>query len=125
MNNREKDRTSQRTQHSDAGEVKRPMGEQSREGKSGTGVELGQKIGRAENLDENEGGMMRNKDDRNDSDLRNTNRGSEPNRKSGSEGFGSSSGRRSGSMESDISREEKSPERSGSVGSRDSSESRH
>ena len=70
---------------------------------------------------------MKNKHNRNDSDLRNTNLGSESGRKSGAEDFGSSSGRRSGSMgkESDISGEEKSPERSGKSGNRDSSESRH
>lgn len=70
---------------------------------------------------------MKNKNNRNDSDLRNTNLNSEPGRKSGAEDFGTSSKRRPGSMgsESDISREEKSPERSEKSGNRDSSESRH
>jgi nitric oxide reductase activation protein len=127
MENRERDRVSQRAQPTEAGKVNRKTEEEKgRERNSGTSAEFGQKIGHAENLDVHEGGNVKNKNDRKDSDLRNTNLGNEPGRKSGSEGFGSSGGRRSGSMgsESDISREEKSPGRSGSVGNLDSSEGR-
>ena len=128
MENRERDRVSQRTSSTEAGKINRQVSEErGREQNSGTGAEFGQKIGRAENL--SEGGEMRNKDNE-----RNVNRNvdleKEQSRRPGSEGFGSSSGRSSGSMgseSSDISREEKSPGRSGSdkLGNTGSSEGRH
>lgn len=128
MENRERDRVSQRTSPTEAGQLNRKVSEeQGREQNSGTSAEFGQSIGRAENL--SEGGEMRNRNDRQDSDLKNTSMGNESSRKQGSGSFGSSSGRSSGSMgsSSDISREEKSPGRggSGTLGSTGSSEGRH
>jgi len=116
--NREKDRVNQQTQPKDTGEVKRTdLGQKEREWNGGTGADLSRKTGHPEYLDE-QGGMMKNQNDRKDSDLRNTNLGDEPGRNTGSDSFGSTGGRRPGSMESesDISREEKSPGRTGSVG---------
>ena len=130
MENRERDRVSQRTSPTEAGRINREVEEEKgREQNSGTSAEFGQKIGRSENL---EGGAMDNKDKN-----RNMNIENEPSRRSGSsEGFGSSSGRsssidrdRSSSIdrdrESSVSREDKSPSRSGSVRNTDSSEGRH
>jgi hypothetical protein len=103
MENRERDRVSQRTAPTEAGELNRRVEEEKgREHNSGTSAEFGQKIGRSENL---EGGNMRNQ---NDEPM--TNIGSSPgsgrevredetSRREigGSSGFGSSSGRSSGS----------------------------
>lgn len=118
MKNRESDRVSQRTSST----------EREREQHSGTGAELGQSIGRPENL--SEGGEMRNKDNERNVN-KNVGMGNEQGRRPGPEGFGSSSGRRSGSLDNEqstnISREDKSPGRSGSgsLGSTGSSEGRH
>jgi hypothetical protein len=129
MENRERDRVSQRTSPTDAGRINREVSEErGREQNSGTDAEFGQSIGRAENL--SEGGEMRNKD--NESNMnKNVGMGSEQSRRSSPEGFGSSSGRRSGSLEdqssSNISRDDKSPGRggTGTLGSTGSSEGRH
>lgn len=127
MENRERDRVSQRTSPTDAGRINRDVSEErGREQNSGSGAEFGQSIGRAENL--GEGGEMRNKDNERNVN-RNVGMDDEPSRRPGSEGFGSSSGRRSGSTDeqsSSISRD-KSPGRSGSgsLGNSGSSEGRH
>ena len=125
MENSERDRVSQRTSPTDAGRINREVsGERGREQNSGTSAEFGQSIGRAENL--SEGGEMRNKDNESSNVNRNTGMDSEQSRNSGSSGFGSSSGRSSGSssgeQSSSISRDDRSPGRSGSTGS---SEGRH
>ena len=128
MENRERDRVSQRTTPTEAGELNRHVEEErGREVNSGTSAEFGQKIGRAENL--SEGGEMRNKNESNVN--KNVGMGNESSRRSGSEGYGSSSGRSSGSMgdkgSSNIS-SDRSPGRgsnSGSLDSSESSESRH
>ena len=129
MENRERDRVSQRSSPTEAGQINRHVEEErGREVNSGTSAEFGQKIGRAENL--SEGGEMRNRDKESNMN-RNVGMGSEQSRRSGSEGFGSSSGRSSGSLEdnqsSNISRDDKSPGRggSGTLGSTGSSEGRH
>lgn len=132
MENRERDRVSERTSPTDAGEVNRRT-EEERSRRSGTGAEFGQEIGRAENL--REGGVMRNRNEEqelNSSDMssdkkniNNSNLDSESSRRSGSGSFGSSSGRRGGMEDrSEVSREEKSPGR-GNTGNIDSSEGRH
>jgi hypothetical protein len=122
MENRERDRVSQRTSPTEAGRINREVEEEKgREQNSGTSAEFGQSIGRSENL---EGGEMNNSKNRN----RNTEMENESSRRSGSEGFGSSSGRSSSmdrDRESSISRDDKSPSRSGSVRNNDSSEGRH
>jgi len=135
MENRERDRVSQRSSPTEAGELNRRVEEEKgREHNSGTSAEFGQKIGRSENL---EGGNMRN---RNDEPMTNigssTGSGREvredENRSSGSGGFGSSSGRSgSGSLgstgsnkSSDLEREESSYQ-DNSRSRNDSSEGRH
>jgi hypothetical protein len=126
MENRERDRVSQRTTPTEAGKLNRSVEEEKgREVNSGTDAEFGQSIGRSENL--SEGGEMRN---RNQDEIGNKNVGSESSRRSGSDSFGSSSGR-SGSMgsnsgSSDIS-SDKSSDRSssGELGSTGRSEGRH
>jgi hypothetical protein len=61
MENRERDRMSQRTSSTDAGDLNRSVEEKKgREHNSGTSAEFGQGIGRSENL---EGGNMRNRND--------------------------------------------------------------
>lgn len=123
MENRERDRVRQRTTSTEAGGINRDASEErGREQNSGTGAELGQSIGRAENL--SEGGEMRNKDHEKNVN-RNVGMGSEQTRRPDSEEYGSSSGRSSGSLEnekSNISRDDKSPGRTGNTGS---SEGRH
>jgi hypothetical protein len=123
MENRERDRVSQRTEPTEAGKLNRETSEkQGREQNSGT-AEFGQSIGRSENL---EGGEMRNRNS-SESDL-NDRIGSESPRRSGSGDFNSSPGRgsnvtpdptssRRGNMESDRVQ--------GSRNRDDSSEGRH
>lgn len=97
MENRERDRVSQRTTPTDAGQLNRSVEEEKgREVNSGTSAEFGQSIGRSENL--SEGGEMRN---RNQDDMSDKNMGKdmESGRNSGSGSMGSSSGRNSGSNE--------------------------
>ena len=126
MENRERDRVSQRTTPTEAGKLNRSVEEEKgREVNSGTDAEFGQSIGRSENL--SEGGEMRN---RNQDEMSNKNIGNESSRRSGSDSFGSSS-RRSGSMgsnsgSSDIS-SDKSSDRSssGDLGRTGRSEGRH
>ena len=126
MENRERDRVSQRTTPTEAGKLNRSVEEEKgREVNSGTDAEFGQSIGRSENL--SEGGEMRN---RNQDEMSNKNVGNESSRRSGSGSFGSSSGR-SGSMgsnsgSSDIS-SDKSSDRSssGELGRTGRSEGRH
>ena len=129
MENRERDRVSQRTSPTDAGQINREVSEErGRELNSGTSAEFGQSIGRAENL--SEGGEMRNKDSESNMN-KNVGMGNEQSRNSGSGGYGSSSGRSSESSmddkHSNISRDDKSPGRggSGTLGSTGSSEGRH
>ena len=105
MENRERDRVSQRTTPTDAGQINRHVEEEKgREVNSGTSAEFGQSIGRSENL--SEGGEMRN---RNQDDMSNRNRNmgndmsNESGRHSGSGSMGSSSGRNSGSRNEDSS----------------------
>lgn len=126
MENRERDRVSQRTTPTEAGKLNRSVEEEKgREVNSGTDAEFGQSIGRSENL--SEGGEMRN---RNQDEMSDKNIGNESSRRSGSDSFGSSSGR-SGSMgsnsgSSDIS-SDKSSDRSssGELGRTGRSEGRH
>ena len=135
MENRERDRVSQRTEPTEAGELNRKTSEDiGRSTNTGTTAEFGQSIGRAENL--REGGEMRDRND--DMSNRGVDRSSdnEPSRRSGSEGYGSSTGR-SGSVGSmggggsDISRDESSRDRDKSStwdsdrSRGDSSEGRH
>jgi hypothetical protein len=136
MENRERDRVSQRTKPTEAGELNRHVEEEKgRERNSGTSAEFGQSIGRSDNL---EGGTMNN--NRNDKDkLDNSNTDREQSRRDTGSDYSSSTGR-SGSVGnmggggSDIdrnsSRRPKESEgevgnsnRSGSVG--DSSQGRH
>ncbi len=121
MENRERDQVSQRTTPTEAGQINRHVEEEKgREQNSGTSAEFGQKIGRSENL--SEGGEMQNKN-------KNMEMENESTRRSGAEGFGSSSGRSSNMSrgESNMSRDDKSPGRggSGTLGSTGSSEGRH
>ena len=118
MENRERDRVSQRTEPTEAGKINREVSEEKgREQNSGTTAEFGQTIGRAENL--SEGGEMHNKNDKS------SNMENESTRRSGSEGLGSSSGR-SGNMNRGES-SDKSPGRggSGTLNSTGTSEGRH
>ena len=131
MENRERDRVSQRSSPTEAGELNRRVEEEKgREHNSGTSAEFGQNIGRSENL---EGGNMRN---RNDEPMTNigssTGSGREvredENRSSGSGDFGSSSGRSGsgslGNTDSNKSRDDESSQ-DDSRSRTDSSEGRH
>jgi hypothetical protein len=129
MENRERDRVSQRTSPTEAGRINREVSEErGREQNSGTSAEFGQKIGRAEDL--SEGGEMNNRD-KNENMNRNVGMGSESTRRSGSESYGSSSGRQSGSstrdqQSSNISEDrDRSSNRSGSGSPGSSDEGRH
>lgn len=135
MENRERDRVSQRTTPTEAGEINRQVEEEKgRQHHSGTTAEFGQNIGESE-FPSHDGGNMRNRnpEDMNNSDL--GNRGNESSRRSGSGSMGSSSGRSSGSrssneMGSDSSRDsikDVKPDRgsTGELGSTGSSEGRH
>jgi hypothetical protein len=138
MENRERDRVSQRTSSTDAGELNRSVEERAgRDNNSGTGAEFGQSIGRSEHL---EGGEMENRNKNQDNVSGNSgSMENESGRRSGQGNYGSSSGRSSGSMGgSNISSGSQSGNRSstgelGSTGSRsgssgsrgDSSEGRH
>jgi hypothetical protein len=90
MENRERDRVSQRTTPTEAGEINRRTEESRRN--SGSGVEFGENIGRSEDLrSDSQGDTMQNRDSKQ------SNRNEESRRPSGESGYGSS-GRRSGSM---------------------------
>lgn len=124
MENRERDRVSQRSSPTEAGELNRRVEEEKgREHNSGTSAEFGQKIGRSENL---EGGNMHN---RNDETMTNigtaTGSGREvredETRRSGiGSGLGSSTGRSTGS--GSMGGKKHSDE---NVSQKDSSEGRH
>ena len=130
MENRERDRVSQRASPTEAGELNRRVEEEKgREHNSGTSAEFGQKIGRSEKL---EGGDMRN---RNDEPMTNigTSTGSgrevredETSRRDIGRGdFGSSSGRSSGSGSMDRSDKNIDKSTDDSRLRKDSSEGRH
>ena len=132
MENRERDRVSQRTTPTEAGEINRQVEEEKgRQHHSGTTAEFGQNIGESE-FPSDEGGNMRN---RNQDDMNNSNMGNESSRRSGSGSMGSSSGRSSGSsssneMGSDSSRDSIKGVKhdrgsTGELGSTGSSEGRH
>lgn len=100
MENRERDRVSQRTSPTEAGQRNRQVEEgKGREHNSGTSAEFGQSIGRSENL---EGGTMNNNrnrtDNRNDEVNSNSNLGNESSRRPTGSDYSSSTGRSSGSM---------------------------
>lgn len=89
MENRERDRVSQRTEPTDAGQINRQTSEElGREVNGGTSAEFGQKIGRSEDL--REGGEMRNRNE-DDKPDRNNALGNESSRRSGSGELGSMS----------------------------------
>ncbi len=121
MENRERDRVSQRTTPTEAGQLNRQTEEEKgiREN-SGTSAEFGQSIGRSENL--SEGGEMNNRNHPRNSEDISSKLGkveNESTRRSGQGSMGSSSGR-SGSQ-SDFDRNEQS----GGRNSGDSSSGRH
>lgn len=133
MENRERDRVSQRTTPTEAGQLNRQTEEQKgiREN-SGTSAEFGQSIGRSENL--SEGGETTMNRDRSNEDMNedmnsNAGMGNESSRRSDQgSSMGSSSGRKSGSTgdKSDLNRGEQPGGRnSGSSGIGDSSSGRH
>jgi hypothetical protein len=124
MENRERDRVSQRTSPTEAGELNRRT-EEEKGRETGSSVEFGKNIGRSEDLDANtEGGTMNRNRKQQD------NMGSmenESSRRSGGEsGYGSSSGRSSsgssGSMNRGSSSSDVSSNRSGKQESSDSSD---
>jgi hypothetical protein len=134
MENRERDRVSQRASPTEAGELNRRVEEEKgREQNSGTSAEFGQQIGRSENL---EGGSMRNRKDEPMTNIgSSTGSGREvredeiSGRKTGGgSSYGSSSGRSGsgslGSTGSNKSRSEQSSE-SDIRSRKDSSEGRH
>jgi hypothetical protein len=128
MENRERDRVSQRTTPTDAGQVNRHVEEEKgRQQHSGTTAEFGQNIGESEFPSE-EGGNL-NMHNRNEDDMKNSSMGNESSRRSGQGSMGSSSGRSSGSsneMGSDPIKGVKHDRGStGEVGSTGSSEGRH
>jgi hypothetical protein len=96
MENRERDRMSQRTTPTEAGEINRRTEEEKGRENSGTGAEFGQSIGRSEHLDEGEGGSMGMNNDR-ERKQSNIGENESSRRPSGESGYGSSTGR-SGSM---------------------------
>lgn len=121
MENRERDRVSQRTAPTEAGQLNRSVEEEKgRRENSGTDAEFGQSIGRSENL--SEGGEMNRNRDKDDM-------GNESTRRSGMGDMNSSPGRNSGSSDR-ASNNEQSGGRSGnrdrdSSGIGDSSSGRH
>ncbi|HJQ39524.1 MAG TPA: hypothetical protein VKB93_20465 [Thermoanaerobaculia bacterium] len=86
---------SQRSSSTDAGDINRRTEEEKGRKNSGTGAEFGQNIGRSENLEE--GGDMENRNKGSMGNMENE----ESRRPSGDKGFGSSSGRSSGSSDMD------------------------
>jgi hypothetical protein len=128
MENRERDRVSQRTTPTDAGELNRSVEEEKgRQHHSGTTAEFGQNIGESEFPSEEGGNLnMRNRNE----DMKNSNMGNESSRRSGSGSMGSSSGRSSGSsneMGSNSNSGSTTNRRgsTGELGSTGSSEGRH
>jgi hypothetical protein len=111
MENRDRDRVSQRTSGTEAGDINRKTSE--RQGREGSaGAEFGENIGRSENLESSTkgGNMDRNKN----KNMENTDLNESSRRPSGSEsGYGSSSGR-SGSIGSSSDVSERGSNQSGS-----------
>lgn len=134
MDNRERDRMSQRTEPTEAGKLNRETSE--REGRnSGSTAEFGQKIGQSEQLGGNQKGGSMNRDKELNQSNPNKNIGEmDKDRDVSQGGFGSSTGR-SGSVGnmggggSDSNREDSSTPRSGNKDSNldksDSSSGRH
>lgn len=124
MENRERDRVSQRTSPTEAGDINRRTSEEKGRENSGTGTEFGQSIGRSENLDEGKEETMENRDKTNRSNFDEES----SRRPSGESGYGSSQGRQ-GSMDVerdsglDKSQSDRSGSRSSNIGS--SSEGEH
>ena len=125
MENRERDRVSQRTTPTEAGQLNRSVEEEKgRRENSGTTAEFGQSIGRSENLSEG-GEMNRNRNNDQVTD-RKSSMENESTRRSGIGNMGSSSGRSSGSTGSSSSNNDQSSGRNrGSYGDSDSSSGRH
>ena len=130
MENRERDRVSQRTTPTDAGEINRHVEEEKgRQHHSGTTAEFGQTIGESEYPTEEGGNLNMRKG--NKDDMGNTNMGNESTRRSGMGEMGSSNGRSSGSgssgsMENNNSGSTTNRRGStGELGSTGSSEGRH
>ena len=122
MDNRDRDRVSGRTEPTEAGKLNRETSEElGRRSNMGTTAEFGQSIGRSENL--REGGEMRNRDK---DDMSNSNISNDSGRRSGSDSFGTSTGR-SGPV--DVSRDENRTRDKDTMdrnrNSGDSSEGRH
>jgi hypothetical protein len=128
MENRERDRVSQRSSPTEAGDLNRRVEEgKGREHNSGTSAEFGQKIGRSENL---EGGDMRNRNDEPMTNIGGNSTGSEvredeSSSRRGTGDFGSSSGRTgsTGSMGGGGSKQSGSEKWRDEDSSRDTSES--
>lgn len=95
MENRERDRMSQRTSSTEAGDLNRKVSSEKGREHSGSGTEFGQDIGRSEHL--NEGGSMENRDRDKNKNQSTSNLENESSRRSGQGEFGSSTGR-SGSV---------------------------
>lgn len=134
MENRERDRMSQRNSPTEAGELNRKTEEQ--RGNSGTGgAEFGKNIGSSEHLSEKGGNTdMRNRDQENMNPDRSSSE--ETRRPSGDSGFGSSSGRSSSSgslgnsrgssdisSDRDVNESDSDRSRRGSMGNSDSGKS--
>jgi hypothetical protein len=117
MDNRERDRVSQRNTPTDAGELNRGFEEEKgRRQHSDTTAEFGQNIGESEFPNDSKGGNMNN---RNRDDVSKSNIERESTRRSGLGDMGSSSGRSSGSSNeigSDRSSSNSSSSRRGSSG---------
>jgi hypothetical protein len=131
MENRERDRVSQRSSPTEAGDLnRRTEEEKGREHNSGTSAEFGQNVGRSENL---EGGNMRNRNDEPMTNIGGTSTGGEVrddesstrrgSGSMGSSGSSKSSGSDKWTDESDSSSGQSGRGSSGSMGS--STEGRH
>lgn len=117
MENRERDRVSQRTTPTEAGRINRQVEEEKgREQNSGTSAEFGQNIGRSENL---EGGTMDN-NKRSGMNNPNSDLDRESSRRPGSD-YNSSVGRSSGSEIQDTGK--RSGGSTGEMGNNDSNRS--
>lgn len=101
MENRERDRVSQRNTSTDAGNLnRRTEVEKGRD--AGSDVEFGKSIGRSEDLDANtEGGSMNRNKHQQQGDVGNMDESSR--RTGGESGYGSSTGRKSGNLDRDSS----------------------
>ena len=125
MENRERDRVSQRTSPTEAGDINRKTSEEMGREKSGTSAEFGQNIGRSENLSDEKGGSMNRDRNQNESSIRDNEQSRRP---SGESGYGSSSGRSgslgdSSSKRDSMSNENQGSSRRGSSGSMENDDS--